>query len=194
MFAHPIQDTRGPVSGVTLMHEPGDARYNWRVDLEEQHPGDVDAALQAADVMMRVAARSVSEVEDIVTSPQLRVLVMVATRGPQTLGGVAAELGVHASNATRTCEKLVRLGLVERTEDPNDRRFVRVALTPEGRALVERVIGHRRSALAEVLEGMEPDERNKAVASFRAFAMAAGDLPSADGRFTLLLPGAAAGI
>jgi DNA-binding MarR family transcriptional regulator len=176
------------------MREGGDARYNWRVDHEEQHADNVDAALQAADVMMRVAARSVSEVEDIVTSPQLRVLVMVANRGPQTLGGVAAELGVHASNATRTCEKLVRLGLVERTEDPNDRRFVRVALTPEGRALVERVIGHRRSALAEVLAVMEPDERNAAAASFRAFANAAGDLPSADGRFTLLLPGAAAGI
>ncbi|MGH1526183.1 MarR family winged helix-turn-helix transcriptional regulator [Leifsonia sp. L25] len=164
------------------------------MDHEEQHADDVDAALQAADVMMRVAARSVSEVEDIVTSPQLRVLVMVATRGPQTLGGVAAELGVHASNATRTCEKLVRLGLVERTEDPDDRRFVRVTLTSEGRALVERVIGHRRSALAEVLAEMEPGERNAAAASFRAFANAAGDLPNADGRFTLLLPGAAAGI
>ncbi|WP_258046061.1 MarR family winged helix-turn-helix transcriptional regulator [Leifsonia shinshuensis] len=161
---------------------------------QEKIADEVDAALEAADVMMRVAARSVSEVEDIVTSPQLRVLVMVATRGPQTLGGVAAELGVHASNATRTCEKLVRLGLVARTEDPDDRRFVRVTLTPEGSALVQRVIGHRRAALAEVLAEMEPGERNTAVASFRAFATAAGDLPSADGRFTLLLPGAAAGM
>lgn len=176
------------------MHECRDARYNWRVDQDEQHADDVDAALQAADVMMRVAARSVSEVEDIVTSPQLRVLVMIATRGPQTLGGVAAELGVHASNATRTCEKLVRLGLVERTEDPDDRRFVRVGLTAEGSSLVQRVIGHRRSALADVLAVMEPAERAAAVASFRAFASAAGDLPSADGRFTLLLPGAAAGL
>ncbi|WP_235493292.1 MarR family winged helix-turn-helix transcriptional regulator [Leifsonia sp. Leaf336] len=158
---------------------------------DDQHTGDVDAALQAADVMMRVAARSVSEVEDIVTSPQLRVLVMIATRGPQTLGNVATELGVHASNATRTCEKMVRAGLIHRAEDPADRRFVRVALTPAGAELVERVIGHRRTALAEVLAGMEPDERGVAVASFRAFARAAGDLPDADGRFTLLLPGTA---
>ncbi len=141
--------------------------------------------------MMRVAARSVSEVEDIVTSPQLRVLVMIATHGPQTLGNVATELGVHASNATRTCEKLVRAGLIHRTEDPADRRFVRVALTPAGTQLVERVIGHRRSALAEVLAEMDPDERSVAVASFRAFARAAGDLPDADGRFTLILPGTA---
>lgn len=141
--------------------------------------------------MMRVAARSVSEVEDVVTSPQLRVLVMIASHGPQTLGSVASELGVHASNATRTCEKLVRAGLVHRTEDPADRRFVRVALTAQGAELVERVIGHRRSALADVLAEMEADERRGAVAAFVAFARAAGDLPDADGRFTLLLPGAA---
>lgn len=158
---------------------------------EQPEADEVDAALQAADVMMRVAARSVMEVEDIVTSPQLRVLVMIATRGPQTLGGVAAELGVHASNATRTCEKLVRAGFIERTEDPADRRFVRVTLTPAGRALVERVISHRRAALADVLAGMDPHGRSAAVDSFRAFASAAGDLPGADGRFTLLLPGAA---
>lgn len=173
------------------MHAGGDAGYNWRVSDHDQHAADVDAALQAADVMMRVAARSVSEVEDIVTSPQLRVLVLIATRGPQTLGNVATELGVHASNATRTCEKLVRAGLIQRAEDPADRRFVRVALTATGSELVQRVIGHRRRALSEVLAGMQPDERAVAVASFRAFARAAGDLPRADGRFTLILPGTA---
>lgn len=161
------------------------------VNPDAQHARDVDAALQAADVMLRVAARSVAEVEDIVTSPQLRVLVMIATRGPQTVGNLATELGVHASNATRTCEKLVRAGWIQRMEDPADRRFVRVDLTRAGGELVERVIEHRRAALAEVLAEMDPDERSVAVASFRAFARAADDLPNADGRFTLLLPGKA---
>lgn len=158
---------------------------------DDRQTSDVDAALLAADVMMRVAARSVAEVEDIVTSPQLRVLVLIATHGPRTLGNVAAELGVHASNATRTCEKLVRAGLIHRAEDPADRRFVRVALTSTGSDLVQRVIGHRRAALSEVLATMQPEERTAAVASFGAFARAAGNLPDADGRFTLILPGTA---
>jgi DNA-binding MarR family transcriptional regulator len=149
---------------------------------------DVDAALLAADVMMRVAARSVLEVEDLVTSPQLRVLVAIATRGPQTLGEIAAELGVHASNATRTCEKLVQAGLITRSENRADRRFVHLTLTQEGTALVQRVIGHRRAALAEVLEAMEPRDRATALHAFRAFAHAAGERPAADGRFGLVLP------
>ncbi|MFP3467587.1 MarR family winged helix-turn-helix transcriptional regulator [Leifsonia sp. SIMBA_070] len=147
---------------------------------------DVDAALLAADVMLGVAARSVLEVEDIVTSPQLRVLVTIATRGPQNLGEIAAELGVHASNATRTCEKLVGAGLIARSEDPDDRRFIRLTLTPQGSALVDRVIAHRRSALGDVLAAMEPDERAAAAEGFRAFARAAGERHGGDGRFTLV--------
>ncbi|WP_285115143.1 MarR family transcriptional regulator [Leifsonia sp. fls2-241-R2A-40a] len=149
---------------------------------------DVNAALIAADVMMGVAARSVAEVEDIVTSPQLRVLVTIATRGPQNLGEIAAELGVHASNATRTSEKLVHAGLIARAEDPADRRFVRLTLTPQGAALVDQVIGHRRAALAEVLAAMEPEDRARATDGFRAFARAAGGRHGDDGRFTLVRP------
>lgn len=149
---------------------------------------DVEAALLAADVMMGVAARSVLEVEDIVTSPQLRVLVTIATRGPQNLSEIAAELGVHASNATRTCDKLMNAGLIARSEDPADRRFVHLTLTREGIALVDRVIGHRRAALADVLTAMEPDDRAAATEGFLAFARAAGQRHGDDGRFTLVRP------
>ena len=150
--------------------------------------GPIDAALRAADVLLHVAAQSVMEVDHLVTSPQLRALVFIATRGPQNPGDVAVELGVHASNATRTSEKLVRLGLLERRENPADRRYVQLTLTPEGLRLVERVIEHRRAAVAEVLAAMPPDEREAAVRAFDAVASAAGVEPSEDGRFTLVRP------
>lgn len=156
--------------------------------MEDEHLPEVDAALLAADVMMGVAARSVLDVEDLVTSPQLRVLVTIATHGPRNLGEIAAELGVHASNATRTCDKIVRAGLLARSEDPADRRFVRLSLTKAGTALVERVITHRRTALAEVFAAMPADERDAAANGFRAFARAAGVRGDADGRFTLMTP------
>jgi DNA-binding MarR family transcriptional regulator len=158
------------------------------VDAQNNDLNDVDAALLAADVMMGVAARSVLEVEDIVTSPQLRVLVTIATRGPQNLGEIAAELGVHPSNATRTCEKLVQGDLIARAEDPADRRFVRLTLTQPGIALVNRVVDHRRAALANVLTAMKSEDRAAATAGFRAFARAAGELHGGDGRFTLIRP------
>ena len=148
----------------------------------------IDSALRAADVLLRVAAQSVVEVESVVTSPQLRVLVFIATHGPQNPGDVAAELGVHASNATRTSDKLVRLGLIERREDPADRRYVQLSLTPDGQRLVERVIEHRRNAVAAVLAAMPADERDAAARAFAAFARASGVDPAEDGRFTLVQP------
>jgi DNA-binding MarR family transcriptional regulator len=153
---------------------------------------ELDAVLRAANVLLGVAARSVLDVEDEVTSPQLRVLVLIAANGSRTPGDIATALGVHASNATRACDKLVRAGLAERTGDPADRRSVRLVLTAAGAGLVERVIARRRAALAEVLASMPAADRSATAHAFDAFARAAqaspGADPADDGRFTLLLP------
>ncbi|MDQ6740301.1 MAG: hypothetical protein M3021_08025, partial [Actinomycetota bacterium] len=45
--------------------------------------GQVEAVMRAASVLLAVVAQSVAEVEDVVTTPQLRVLVLIATHGPQ---------------------------------------------------------------------------------------------------------------
>lgn len=154
---------------------------------DQPHPPsrEVEAVLSAADVLLRVVARSVAEVEDIVNSLQLRVLVSIHTRGPQNLGGVAAELGVHASNATRICDRLVTSGLIERREDPVDRRYVLLELTATGKDLVNTVLEHRRQAIAEVISQMPPGRRPALAAAMEAFAAAAGGHGSSDGRFTL---------
>lgn len=150
------------------------------------NPADeaIDAALAAANVMLRVAARSVLEVEDRVTTPQLRVLMLIETSGPQSLTNVAAELAVHPSNATRTCDKLVRAGYITRSDDPDDRRYARLDLTGPGRELIEHVLRQRRRAMAEVFRHLQDDQRAAAAKAFRAFAEAAGEPPSLDGRFT----------
>lgn len=144
----------------------------------------IDAALAAANVMLRVAARSVLEVEDRVTTPQLRVLMLIETAGPQSLTEVATELAVHASNATRTCDKLVQAGYITRAEDPDDRRYARLDLTRKGRELIEHVLSQRRQAMAEVFGNLAPDDRDAVAWALRTFADAAGEPPSLDGRFT----------
>ncbi|MFN2535463.1 MAG: hypothetical protein ABR528_09440, partial [Pseudonocardiaceae bacterium] len=61
----------------------------------------IEAVVLATRVLVAVTAQSIASVEDQVTLPQFRVLVMIASRGPQNLTAVAQGLGVHASNATR---------------------------------------------------------------------------------------------
>lgn len=131
----------------------------------------------AARVLVAVSAQSVAAVEDVVTLPQLRVLVMVASRGTLNLGAVAAGLGVHPSNATRTVERLVVAGLLNRRDDPADRRNLLLELTSAGRGLVDRVLNDRRAAIAGILERMPADRRRALVPVLRSAAAAGGEVP-----------------
>lgn len=149
---------------------------------------EIDAAMRAARVFLAVIAQSVAEVEHRVTSPQLRVLVFIDSHGPQNLGAVAADLGVHPSNATRTCDRLVSAGLLDRRDNPADRRYLLLALSKQGRALVEKVMEHRRAAIAAVMQKMPPELRRSMGPVLDAFAQAAGEVPDNE-HFALELHG-----
>ena len=138
---------------------------------------EVDAVMIATRVLVAVSARSVASVEDQVTLPQLRVLVMIASRGTQNVTSVAQALGVHASNATRTCDKLVEAGLLHRSEDPSDRRNLLLQLTQPGLQLVHTVTEHRRAAIKDILAKMPAQGRSNLVPVLLAFAEAAGEIP-----------------
>jgi DNA-binding MarR family transcriptional regulator len=135
------------------------------------------AVMRAARVFVAVVAASVAQVEDTVTLPQLRVLVIAHGEGPLTVGSVAQALGVHASNASRLCDRLVSVGFLDRTGNPVDRRQVQLTLTPAGRALVDRVMGHRRTAIDAVLLGMAPEERDTLARALQSFSEAAERAP-----------------
>lgn len=139
----------------------------------------VDAVVRATRVLVAVIAQSVAEVEDVITLPQFRVLVMVATHGPLNLRAVASALGVHPSNATRTCDRLVAGGLLDRRDDPTDRRHLVLTLTDEGRRLIDSVTQHRRAAIGAVLAQLPPPNRRTLAADLEAFADAAGEIPDA---------------
>ena len=121
----------------------------------------IDAVLRASRALVGIAAVSIAESDDVVTVPQFRVLVMLYTRGPLNLAAVAAGLEVNPSNASRTCDRLSKAGLLDRRELPEDRRNVTLTLTDAGRRLVENVTRHRRVAIERVLRKMSVLERDR---------------------------------
>jgi len=58
-----------------------------------------------------------------------------------SLTALAAALDLDTSTLSRTVEGLVKTGWVERTQDPADRRAVRLALTEAGREKVAEIDG-----------------------------------------------------
>lgn len=102
---------------------------------------------------------------------------MVGMEGPLNLSTVARGLGVHPSNATRTCQRLVQAGLLWRQDDPNDRRNVAVTLTMEGRRLVDSVMDQRRRAIERMLKQLSARQRAQLASVLEEFASVAGRTP-----------------
>jgi DNA-binding MarR family transcriptional regulator len=137
----------------------------------------VQALMLASRAFVGLAARSLAAVDEDVTLPQFRTLVVLATRGPQRSIDIADELQVNPSTGSRMCDRLVRKGLVRRVRSTSDRRVVRLRLTPAGIRLVEKVIGRRRADLAALVAATADRWKPDVIQALRAFATAAGEMP-----------------
>ena len=85
------------------------------------------------------------------------LLASIAGNEPATLGEVARAAGRGAPAVSRSVDALVRAGLVERTQDPDNRRRLALRLTEAGRAcLTKRVTGG--SALKSKLDRLAASE------------------------------------
>jgi DNA-binding MarR family transcriptional regulator len=73
-----------------------------------------------------------------VTPQQWAVLATIGEE-PTNLAAVARKLAVSKQNMTGMMARLEQLGVVERSDDPEDLRSSRVLLTRRGRAIVERL-------------------------------------------------------
>jgi DNA-binding MarR family transcriptional regulator len=94
-----------------------------------------------------------------VTMQQMHALHAIARRGAVTMGELAGCLDAASlSSATQMSDRLVRLGLADRMSDPDDRRLVRVALSPRGRDLLARRDVAWRLGVGQALQGLTDDE------------------------------------
>ena len=140
----------------------------------------VNAVLSASRALVAVAARSLADVAEEVTLTQYRTLVVLASRGPQSLARLAEAVAVTPATATRMCDRLVRKGLVRRRPEPGNRRQVRLSLTGEGKALVDAVTLRRRAEIERIVSAMPPDEQAVLVQALGRLAAAAGEVPEQD--------------
>jgi DNA-binding MarR family transcriptional regulator len=149
---------------------------------------DVDAVtcavLTASRLLVAISARSLSAVEERVTLPQFRMLVVLSTRGATKLVTLAESLHVAPSTAMRMLDRLIATGLADRQANPENRRETLLRLTEEGRRIVEDVTARRRAEIAAIVERLSPTQRLALIEALSAFNEAGGE-PSAPGAHPL---------
>jgi DNA-binding MarR family transcriptional regulator len=138
---------------------------------------DIGPLMLASRAVAAAVVRSLESVDASISVTQMRVLVLLWTGEPLNLSAVAEGLGVNASNASRTCDRLVTAGLVDRGEGSVDRRHRVLTLTPEGRAFVEELMRRREQELRAIVSRMSAADRQALMAALAPFNEAAsGDL------------------
>ena len=109
----------------------------------------------------------------LLSGPQLNALLVVEREEGINLRGLAAQLRMILSSASRLCDRLVASGMVERSPGRADRREIALFLTPSSRQLLEHLRTTRRELLTEVLERMTPAGRAALLRGLAEFAEAA---------------------
>jgi len=89
---------------------------------------------------------------------QLIVLTILEGRGPLPMSRLAETLDVSDASATGIVDRMEKRGLVERGDDPADRRVVLVRLTPDGAAIFRDHQQQRRGRLALLVDRLSDDE------------------------------------
>ncbi|MEV6610780.1 MarR family transcriptional regulator [Kutzneria sp. NPDC051319] len=136
-----------------------------------------DALLTASRLLVALSARSIAAVEDSITLPQFRLLVVLHTRGPLKHAVLAEHLGVTPSTTSRMVDRLVGVDMVRRDASPNSRREIMVELTDGGQQVVRQVTARRRKEIAKIVAKMPEDTRRGMVDALNAFAEAGGEPP-----------------
>jgi DNA-binding MarR family transcriptional regulator len=134
-----------------------------------------DALLTASRLLVAISARSIALVDDTITIPQFRTLVILSNEGPINLATLAGLLEVQPSTTGRMVDRLVGAGLVDRQAHPTSRRELVAALTPRGRDVVRKVTVNRRRQISAIVEKMPQRERRGLVRALAAFTAAGGE-------------------
>ncbi|WP_181782652.1 MarR family winged helix-turn-helix transcriptional regulator [Pseudonocardia pini] len=88
--------------------------------------------------------------------PETTILVHLLHDGPRTPTALARRVGVTPASVTAQLDRLELAGHVVRQANPRDRRSVLVALTPAGRALVDRIFAVFRADVARGTADTDP--------------------------------------
>jgi DNA-binding MarR family transcriptional regulator len=136
----------------------------------------VDAVLDLMRTARRTGGAAHTVRGDGVSVPQLVVLAAVDVAGGQGVTAVAERAGLAQPTVTRALAALERRSLVVRTPHASDGRTTSLALTPEGKAVLEETMRNVVARFGELWESLAEDQREHAVRLIRSLSRITAEL------------------
>jgi DNA-binding MarR family transcriptional regulator len=104
---------------------------------------------------------------------QISVLMRLKHGGKSGVSKIGSQLGVTNAAASQAVDRLVHLGLIERSEDPQDRRAKRLALTQAGQAVIEKAVSARSQWIEGLTDALTPAQQDMIIAALTILTEAA---------------------
>jgi len=104
---------------------------------------------------------------------QINILMRLFHGGSAGVSEIGEKLGVSNAAASQAVDRLVQLGLIERTEDPEDRRAKRLELAKKGTALIEKGVEARSKWIEVITDALTPGQQNMIISALTLLTEAA---------------------
>jgi MarR family 2-MHQ and catechol resistance regulon transcriptional repressor len=103
-------------------------------------------------------------------------LEVLLHKGPTPVNEIGRMVRLTSGSITTAVDRLERKGMVERRNDPDDRRTRVVHLTPAGRKLISCAFADHEAAMERAASGLTAAERVQASALLKKLGMRAAEL------------------
>jgi len=110
--------------------------------------------------------------------PQFSILMQLHHRGNCGIGDISERFDITSAAASQLVDKLVQSGLIQREEDPHDRRAKLLNLTDKGKELIQQGIDERYRWVDQLAERLTAEERVQVSEALNIMTRAAQELES----------------
>ena len=134
-----------------------------------------DTIREWMEVFMRRSGRDFRQFmsETGLSFSHVNILMRLYHGGKSGVSEMGGEMGVTNAAASQAVDRLVHLGLIERSEDPVDRRAKQLVLTPKGCELVARGIEVRSRWVEEVANALSAEQQESIISALTSLTEAA---------------------
>jgi DNA-binding MarR family transcriptional regulator len=108
--------------------------------------------------------------------PQFSILMRLNYRGGCGISNISEHMDISTAAASQLVDKLVQASLLERTEDPHDRRAKQVTLSPKGRQFIAQGIEERYRWVDEMAPKLSLEEQAQIADALNVMIRAAEEL------------------
>ncbi|MHA1149920.1 MAG: MarR family winged helix-turn-helix transcriptional regulator [Promethearchaeota archaeon] len=101
--------------------------------------------------------------EHNISMPQIGILIRIYRKGKANISDIGDHMGVSSAASSQLIDKMVQFGLLDRSEDINDRRIKKIDLTQKGLKIVTEIFRTSYEWIEDLIAQFNLDEKEEII-------------------------------